>query len=273
MTANAPNPRQPGERLVRLAARLFDEPTRSTYVLPALADVQHELREAGDSRLRQMAAHARGYAALARLVLASPFIVPSAPLGGPVTSFVIGRHGGNLLLVLAVTLFAAIRPVFGWFAVAVLGLGIALAIALRVWNTRHAGTRPTAADPLLSVLAVSLFAAIWSMFGWFVLAAVGGGIITAIAVRQWNDRHPSRLAPATSRPDAEINLSSIPVGGDFGGLLFVVAAIVTVLLGLPDVRWFVLASIVVGAGLAGGLFLWRSGGTSVPTPANSILQR
>lgn len=273
MTADAPNPRQPGERLVRLAARLFDEPTRSMYVLPALADVQQELREAGDSRLRQMTAQARGYAALARLVLAAPFIVPSAPLGGPVTTFVVGRHGGNLLLVLAVALFAAIRPIFGWFAVAVLGLGIALAIGLRAWNTRHAGTRATAADPLLSVLAVSLFAAVWSMFGWFVLAGVGGGIITAVAVRHWNDRHPSRLAPAPSRPGAEINLSSIPVGGDFGGLLFVVAAIVTVLLGLPDVRWFVLASVVVGAGLAGGLFVWRSGRTLALTPANSILPR
>jgi hypothetical protein len=152
-------------------------------------------------------------------------------------------------------------------------LGVALAIVLRLWNNRHPGARATAADPLLSLLAVALFAAIWSMFGWFVLAAVGGGAVMAVALRRWNTRHPSQFAVADRRPGAEINLSSIPVAGDFGGLLFVIGAIITVLLGLPDIRWFVLASVVVGAVLAGGLFLWRSTRSSALVPANSILRR
>ena len=100
------------------------------------------------------------------------------------------------------------------------------------------------------------------MFGWFVLSTVAGGVIMAVALRRWNTRHPSQLAPAHRTPGAEINLSSIPVAGDIGGLLFVIGAIITVLLGLPDIRWFVLASVVVGAVLAGGLFLWRSSLTS-----------
>jgi hypothetical protein len=265
--------RQPGERLVKLATLLFDEPTRSTFVIPALADYQQELAEAGESAFKQLTAHLRGYAAFARLVLAAPFIVPSAPMGSPITTFVTGKYGGNVLLVLALALFAAIRPVFGWFALAVIGLGIALAIALRVWNTHHPNARGGAADPLLSLLAVALFAAIWSMFGWFLLAGVGGGVIMAIALRRWNTRHPSQLAPTSRRPDAEINLSSIPVAGDFGGLLFVIGAIVTVLLGLPDIRWFVLGSVAVGAVLAGGLFMWRSSHTAKLAPANSILRR
>src|SRR5262245_63359421 len=272
MTAFTSN-RQPGERLVKLATLLFDEPTRSTFVVPALADYQQELEEAGGSVISRSIAHARGYAAFARLLVAAPFIVPSAPLGGPVTTFVTGKYGGNMLLVLALALFAAIRPLFGWFAVAVIGLGVVLAIGLRLWNTRHPGARGGAADPLLSLLAVALFAAIWSMFGWFVLAAVGGGVIMAIALRRWNTRHPSQLAPASRRPDAEINLSSIPVAGDIGGLLFVIGAIVTVLLGLPDIRWFVLGSVVVGAVLAAGLFAWRSFQSAGLAPANSILRR
>jgi hypothetical protein len=274
MTAFTSN-RQPGERLVKLATLLFDEPTRSTFVLPALADFQQELREAGDSTVKRLVAHVRGYAAFARLLVAAPFIVPSAPMGSPVTTFVVGKHGGNLLLVLALALFAAIRPLFGWFAVAVIGLGVTLAIVLRVWNNRHPDSRATAADPLLSLLAVALFAAIWSMFGWFVLAAVGGGVLMAVALRRWNTRHPTRYPPASGRamPGAEINLSSIPVAGDFGGLLFVIGAIITVLLGLPDIRWFVLGSVVVGAALAAGLFLWRSTRTSTLVPANSILRR
>ena len=49
MTAVTPHRRQPGERLVKLATLLFDEPTRSTFVIPALADYQQELEEAGAS--------------------------------------------------------------------------------------------------------------------------------------------------------------------------------------------------------------------------------
>jgi hypothetical protein len=273
MTGSADTPRQP-DVLLRLAQRLFDEPTRSAFVLPALADVAQELQEAGESRIKRLVAHARGWAALLRLLLAAPFIVPSSPLGGPVTTFVSGKYGGNLLLVLAVALFVAIRPIFGWFVVAVLTLGLTLAIALRLWHSRHAGARG-GADPLLSVLAVAVFAAIWSMFGWFVLAAVGGGVIMAVVLRRWNTRHPSALAPSqgASMPGAEINLSSIPVAGDIGGLLFVIGAIVTVLLGLPDIRWFVFASVVVGAAMAGGLFLWRSTHAQVSSRANSILLR
>ena len=271
MTASTPN-RQPGERLVKLATLLFDEPTRSTFVLPALADFQHDLQDAGARPLARLTAHVRGYAAFARLVVAAPFIVPSAPMGSPITTFVTGKYGGNLLLVLAVALFAAIRPWFGWFAVAVMALGVLVAIALRVWHTRHPDARG-GADPLLSILVVALFAAIWSMFGWFVLAAVAGGAIMAVALRRWNTRHPSQFAPAARTPGAEINLSSIPVAGDIGGLLFVIGAIITVLLGLPDIRWFVLASVVVGAAFAGGLFVWRSFRSASLTPANSILRR
>ena len=270
MTVSTPN-RQPGERLLKLATLLFDEPTRSTFVLPALADFQHELQDAGASPINRLTAHLRGYAAFARLLLAAPFIVPSAPMGSPISTFVTGKYGGNLLLVLALALFAAIRPWFGWFAVAVVAFGVVVAIALRVWHTRHPGSR--GGDPLLSLLVVALFAAIWSMFGWFVLAAVGGGVIMAVALRRWNTRHPSQFAPAAHRPGAEINLSSIPVAGDIGGLLFVIGAIITVLLGLPDIRWFVLASVVVGAVFAGGLFLWRSTRTTTLVPMNSILRR
>lgn len=272
MTAVTPNRPQPGERLVKLATLLFDEPTRSTFVIPALADYQRELEDAGESSINRFVAHLRGYAAFARLVVAAPFIVPSAPMGSPVTTFVTGKYGGNMLLVLALALFAAIRPLFGWFAVAVIGLGIGLAIVLRIWNTRHPNARGGAADPLLTLLAMALFAAIWSMFGYFVLAAVGGGVIMAIALRRWNTRHPSQLAATSRRPDAEINLSSIPVAGDFGGLLFVIGAIITVLLGLPDIRWFVLGSVVVGGLMALALFAWRSTQARSTSPVNSILR-
>jgi hypothetical protein len=275
MTRSTPKHRLPGDRLLALARLIFDEPALSTVVSPALADLQQEMREAGASRVKRLTARVRGYVAFSRLVLSAPFITPSSPLGSPLTSLVLGTHGGNLLLVLAVALLAAIAPVFGWFAVAVIAFGSLLAIALRLWNNRHPEAR-AAADPLVSLSAVTLLAALWSMFGWFVVATIAGGALMAIVLRRWNTRHPSALAPANplaSRPDAEINLSSIPVAGDIGGLLFVIGAIVTVLLGLPDIRWFVLGSVVVGCVLASSLFVWRSSHTEALGPANSILRR
>ena len=258
---------------MKLARLLFDEPALSTIVSPALADLQHETRDAGSNRIKQLAARARGYLAFSRLVLSAPLIASSSPIGGPLTTMVLGKHGGNLLLVLALALFAAIRPLFGWFAVGVMVFGAVLAIALRFWNTRHPGMR---GRPALALPACALLAAVWSMFGWFVVAAIGCGALFAIALRRWNTRHPTALAPeksCSSMPAAEINLSSIPVAGDIGGLFFVVGAIVTVLLGLPDIRWFVLGSAVAGTALAGGLFAWRSAHTGALTPANSILRR
>ena len=168
------------------------------------------------------------------------------------------RTGGRLLVVLSLVLFAAIWPVFGWFSVAALVLGVALAIGLRLWNNSRFGARATG-DPLLVLSASALLAALWSMFGWFVAATIVGGLLMAIALRRWNTRHPSTLVPSASvNPDARINMSSIPVAGDIGGLFFVIGAIAIVLLGLPDVRWFVLASTIVAGVLAAGLFMWRS---------------
>ena len=82
-----------------------------------------------------------------------------------------------------------------------------------------------------------------------------------------------RLDPLAGRPGAQINLSSIPVAGDFGGLMFVVGSIVIVLLGFPDVRWFVLGSIAAGSVMAAGLFAWRSTHLDRVPPAVSFRGR
>ena len=113
----------------------------------------------------------------------------------------------------------------------------------------------------LVVFVVALLWASWPMFGRFIAAAVIGGALVALALRRWYTRHPSTVASdrrLASRPSAEINLSSIPVAGDIGGLFFVVGAVMTVLLGVPAVRWFILGSIAGGCVLAFGVFAWRS---------------
>jgi hypothetical protein len=236
-----------------------------------LADLQREVQEAGDNRTKGLSARLRGYFAFWRVVMAVPFMIPTSPHGS-VRSILLGKSGGNLLVVLGIALLVAISPVFGWFAFAVIAAGSLVAIGLRRWNDRHSGGRG-AADPIIWAPALVLFAAITPLFAWFVAAVIVSGVLMAIVLRRWNTRHPSELAPVNPAPDARINISSIPVAGDIGGLMFVVGSFVVVLLGLPDVRWFVLGSIVSGAVLAGGLFMWRSAHAGDPPRALSILGR
>ncbi|HET9384847.1 MAG TPA: hypothetical protein VFO67_06845 [Gemmatimonadales bacterium] len=125
----------------------------------------------------------------------------------------------------------------------------------------------------LVVFVVALLWASWPMFGRFIAAAVIGGTLLAIALRQWYTRHPSKVAPGrplAALPDAQINLSSIPVGADIGGLLFVIGAAVTMLLGLPASRWFILGSLLCGSTLAVVVFAWRSTHPSEPVSSISL---
>jgi hypothetical protein len=247
----------PGRVLLALARALFDERDFETVLIPMLADLQREVLDARSGRRRSIA-RLRGYLAFWRVVMTMPITMPMSSMS-LVRAVLLGRSGGNLLIVLGVALLAAIAPVFGWFALLALAVGSLVAMTLRRWNDRHSATRG-GGEPVLWVPAVVLIAAITPLFGWFVAAAIVSGLIAAILLRRWNTRHPSTLA--RSEPgvwhDPQINLSAIPVGGDFGGLMFVVGAFVIILMGLPEMRWFVASSVVIGVALAGGLFLWRS---------------
>ena len=266
-------PRLPGRLLLRLSRTIVDDETFASLVCPVLADLQQEIREAGDSAVRRGVARLRGYAAFWTLMTLAPFAIPLCEnRRSAMTTIVHARTGGNLLIVLSLALGIAIWPVFGWFTVAALVLGVVMAAALRAWNTRFPDSRAPI-DPVTAIPASALLVATWPMFGGFVTAAVVAGAVLAMALRRWNNRHPSTLAPVGAfgaQPKAEINMSSVPVAGDIGGLFFVVGAVIIVLLGLPDVRWFVLASVVVGGAMAAGLFAWRSSHASSLTPANTI---
>ncbi len=111
---------------------------------------------------------------------------------------------------------------------------------------------------LVAFLTPVLFVALWPTLGVFSAAAPLAGLAFAFVVRAWNERHPVVLACTrrTTSRDPEINLSGIPVRGDAGGFLFVVASVVT-MLGLPELRSFVVGALLVGTTLACALFVWR----------------
>jgi hypothetical protein len=54
----------------------------------------------------------------------------------------------------------------------------------------------------------------------------------------------------TEAPHPGINISKIPVGGGVAGMLAAVSVIIIGLIGLPVTRWFLGASLVVGAFIA-----------------------
>ena len=94
----------------------------------------------------------------------------------------------------------------------------------------------------------------WPIFGVFVVGAMLAGLALAVGLRAWNSQHPTAVA-CTRRiygKDPEINISSVPVGGNIGGFFFVLASSLTILLGLPELRGFVLGAMVGGARWRGG---------------------
>jgi len=111
----------------------------------------------------------------------------------------------------------------------------------------------------LLVLVPVLYAALSWMFLGFVTGSIAAGILLAFALASWNRRHPTEVACTrrrTSGKDPEINISSVPVGGDIGGFFFVAASSAVALLGVPGLRAFVIAATLVGMLVAWARVAW-----------------
>jgi hypothetical protein len=109
---------------------------------------------------------------------------------------------------------------------------------------------------LLLLLDALLLAAMWPLIGAFILLAVVCGLATSALLRTWNTTHPAtvedRARSASRFP--EINIGAVNVGGDIGGFLFLCAAVLSILVGVPSLRWFVVGSLTC-AGLAAALLV------------------
>jgi hypothetical protein len=219
-SSSSPHASIPGGRLLALAARLFEHPAQLDAARAVVADLQHEVEEAGTSRWRGARARLRGYLAFWHVVVVVPLALPASGPPGRMPLLISGSTRQNV------------------FSYVVVGMWVALWLAL------------------------------WPVFGPLSLVALGTGFAVAVALHRWYDRHPEfdtvdNVIRFPSRP--EINLSRIQVGGDIGGLFFVVGSVVTVLIGLSPVRQFALAAMVCGIVLSVPLFLWRSSHPSRPT--------
>jgi hypothetical protein len=100
--------------------------------------------------------------------------------------------------------------------------------------------------------------ATWPFFGTFTLGTLVAGFVLSVSLRSWNTDHPETVAVPERTLRSEINMAAIPVRGDAGGLFFAIGS-VAILLALPQLRWFLVVS-MVSAALAGfALIVWRQG--------------
>ena len=106
----------------------------------------------------------------------------------------------------------------------------------------------------LLALTLALLLAASTFFTPFALAALVAGTLLSVALHRY-----AGLDPGSPSPDrlVGINIASIRVGGDTGGLIFVLGSIAVVMLGLPSVRWFLLASVAAGVTVAVVRIAWR----------------
>jgi hypothetical protein len=111
----------------------------------------------------------------------------------------------------------------------------------------------------LALLAPVFYLALSPAFGPFVAGTAVAGLALAVGLRAWNNRHPVTVA-GTRRADGRdpvINISSIAIGGNAGGFFFVIASVLTIVLGVPELRVFLLGAVGTGVVLALALNVWH----------------
>lgn len=106
------------------------------------------------------------------------------------------------------------------------------------------------------VLLMALLLATATFFGPFAIAALLTGLLLSVILHRWAGDPSSGFA--TTDRLTPINIASVHVGGDAGGLIFVLGSIAILGLGLPTLRWFLIASIIVAVAVAAARIAWRS---------------
>jgi hypothetical protein len=123
------------------------------------------------------------------------------------------------------------------------------------WSDNRADlttARLAAGSAVVAVLMVATVGA------WTALIVAAGALV-AFLIHAWHERHPSEIAVLPERRwrSPQINFSSTDVGGNAGGLIFVVGSVFIVSLGLPSVIWFLLTGALAAGFVAWGLAVWH----------------
>lgn len=125
------------------------------------------------------------------------------------------------------------------------------------------------------VLLAAVLAFTSPALGPWTAATIIGGVTVAVAIHLWYGRHPGALATGDEdvlrRP--EINFSSLPIGANIGGLMFMAGSMAILVAGLPEWRWFFGGAVLGGFLTAGLLYAWHTTHPASRTPENRLLLR
>lgn len=216
MSAPDRNPHRSVRLLLKVASRVFDAVTLSTVVHPALADLQHEIDEAGADRWKQILVQGRGLWTFCTLLAVAPVAAPQSPVSGrvmPTRAWSEDRP----FAVLIVAFFAAslFLPLFlGWTATALAG-GLLLAAGLRSWHTRHPARLAdnstglpaeinfsaipvggNAGGLICMIGCAAILVAGLPGFAWFLVATLAAGVLVAAGL---SSRHMTRSSGVLPR--------------------------------------------------------------------------
>jgi len=109
----------------------------------------------------------------------------------------------------------------------------------------------------LLVLTMTLLLTTASFFAPFGVTALLAGALLSVVLHRWSGDTSLADATADSIRLKPINFAAVHVGGDAGGLIFVVGSLAILGLGLPMLRWFLIASVGAAAALAIARIVWK----------------
>ena len=160
----------------------------------------------------------------------------------------------------ALTRLALVAPLIAGAPVAALGPGPLLRLN----------------GPILLVLAAALYIGTVGVFGAFTVPSWGAGLVLAVLLRRWHLAHPSTPVEArihTRVPVPEINFYSISAGGDVAGLMFAAGSITILIVGLPQLAWYLILAALTGLAFAVALHARREAESKDTSRLVTIAQR
>jgi hypothetical protein len=217
MTRRTDSRRAPGTILLKISQLLFNAHLVSTVVQPTIADLQREMADAGNSRVKRLRAGWRGYRAFWTVTLAAPFATWARPRGGADAVAFPDAITRVAVTLIVLTLLGLVGPVLGGWVTSVAAASVLVAVLIHTWNARHPSHIPTPTEPktwspqinfsstevagnvggLIFVVGSVLIAVIGlPSVIWFLIAATAAGCILAWGLIAWHTKHPQYGHPA-----------------------------------------------------------------------------
>ena len=125
------------------------------------------------------------------------------------------------------------------------------------------------------IAALTVLAFAGALFEVSAVIVILAGVLCAIAIHAWYERHPSQNVPPSGQPwrTPQINFSSMDVAGNVGGLIFVVGSLLVVVLAVPQMLGVLMAGAAAGCLLAWRLIAWHRRHPNSGLPENRIVLR